>query len=165
MSEAGSPSLTLRSADEAFLRTAAEAAYPRECCGLLVGRSFHAQATDAWLVTRVIPTDNLHADPLRGFEVDPTAQFAVLRQLRDGPGGSSSERLLGHYHSHPDAPAVPSARDLAQINDPELIWLILGVAKSKAQGPTAWQASTDPPAFHPLRLIIVQAGAPGTEMP
>jgi len=95
------------------MRRAAVEALPNECCGLLVGRR-----APVAVVTRVVPAANVHDDPARFFTVDPAAQFKLLRDLGD-------ERLLGVYHSHPEGPPAPSPRDLAEANDPDLIWLVI----------------------------------------
>jgi proteasome lid subunit RPN8/RPN11 len=146
----------------AQLAQAAEAAYPEECCGLIVGRRLGLppeQGEGARLVvTRLVPAANLHREPRRAFELDPAAHFAVLRQLRQRhdqarEGGQPPEELLGHYHSHPDGPAAPSARDAAAAHDPELTWLIVGLAQGRCQDITAWwvvAASPNGAVFQPL---------------
>ena len=94
---------------------AARAAAPEECCGLIVGT-----LNPAPRALRLIPAKNTHPEPRRFFEIDPKVQFDTLRQLRQ-----SGEIILGHYHSHPAGPARPSARDLAEANDPDLAWLVI----------------------------------------
>ena len=165
MTAATPTSLVLGPAEQAALRAAAEAAYPQECCGLLVGRRHSGQAEITLFVTRVVPGDNLHAEPTRSFELDPAIHLAVLRQLREAAGNPDSDQVLGHYHSHPDAPAVPSERDRAQINDPDLLWIIIGVIHGKADAPTAWQASASPPSFHPVPVRSAGQDAAESEMP
>jgi proteasome lid subunit RPN8/RPN11 len=104
---------------EAMLQSA-RAAVPEECCGLVIG-------TPDGEVTRLVPAANVHEEPLRFFTLDPKAQFAVLRQLRD----QTDEILLGHYHSHPIGPAEPSARDLADADDAEMVWLLIDPLKGE----------------------------------
>jgi proteasome lid subunit RPN8/RPN11 len=99
---------------------AARAAYPEECCGLLVGQGNR--------VTRLVPTHNVHETPRRFFTIDPAVQFATLRDLRDLKNG---EEVIGHYHSHPDGPAEPSARDLAEAADPEALWIVIDPRKGE----------------------------------
>ena len=108
----------------ARLRSAAEAAYPGECCGILVGRSGGGDFT----VTGVEPSANVAPTgaPDR-FEVDPTLHFRLLRGLRGG-----ADAIIGHYHSHPDHEAEPSAADRARAYEPEMVWLITAVAAGKA---------------------------------
>lgn len=105
------------------MRQQAVAAFPEECCGLLVGR----RIGDRFLVTRIEPSPNVTTgDPARDFEVDPGLRIRLERALREG-----DEAVIGHYHSHPNGEALPSGRDLARAYEPELVWLIMAV---RAQG-------------------------------
>ena len=104
----------------ALITVAAEAAYPKECCGLLAGRDDGGDVR----VTRVEPSPNLaEGDQRDSFLVDPKIQFDLMRDLREGP-----ERIIGHYHSHPDHPARPSERDRQSVFYPDHIWVIVSVA-------------------------------------
>src|SRR5256885_11334251 len=82
---------------------AAEAAYPAECCGLLVGTRTPNGVVE---VTRVHASPNLGRQRDR-FEIDPRLWVDLSRALGKGP-----HRVVGLYHSHPDGPAQPSAADL-----------------------------------------------------
>ena len=97
---------------------AAEAAYPGECCGLLVGVQHNNGVHE---VKRVTPSRNLGKAPDR-FEIDPQLWVDVTRAHRGG-----LLRVVGLYHSHPDGPAQPSAIDLEAAWGEELVWLIVGV--------------------------------------
>lgn len=102
------------------LRKEAEAAYPGECCGLLVGT--------AGKVTRAVLSPNILAqDGNDVFEVDPQVRIDTEREVR-----GTSERVIGHYHSHPDHPAQPSTTDVQRAFEPDLIWLIISVEQSRA---------------------------------
>lgn len=108
---------------------AAEAAYPREACGLLIGRRRAAEI----VVTRVVASDNLApADENDSFEVDPQVRFDAMRAAE-----AAGEEIVGHYHSHPDHPAQPSTRDLSMAYEPELAWLITSVVAGQAVQTTA----------------------------
>lgn len=96
----------------AALLTAAAQTPTHEICGLLFG-------TDN-VIARAEPAANVAAEPRDSFEIDPAALFAALRAERGG-----ALRLIGHYHSHPNGNAMPSARDLAAA-EPGKLWLILG---------------------------------------
>ena len=98
---------------------AAEAAYPGECCGLLIGVQ-HKNGVHE--VKRVAASRNLGKAPNR-FEIDPQLWVDVTRAHRGGP-----TRVVGLYHSHPDGPAQPSAVDLEAAWGEELVWLIVSVA-------------------------------------
>ena len=84
----------------------------REICGLLFGSRDR--------IDRAIATDNVAERPQDSFEIDPRALFAALRAERAG-----GDKLIGHYHSHPNGAAEPSPRDLAAA-EPGKLWLILG---------------------------------------
>lgn len=141
---------------EPILRTieaAAEAAYPDECCGLLVGRD--GEAGDI-VVTAVAPSVNVaqgnHAD---SFEVDPQLRFDVMRRLGEkNAGGGAPERIVGHYHSHPDHPAMPSARDLEMVYEPEFVWVIVAVERGHATGMRAHRLDEAAGRFHEIELAV-----------
>jgi len=90
---------------------AAAAAPDREICGLLFG--------SAGRIDRAQVAENVAARPQDTFEIDPRALFAALRAERAG-----GPRLIGHYHSHPNGSAEPSARDIAAA-EPGKYWLII----------------------------------------
>ena len=109
---------------------AAEAAYPDECCGLLVGRR---DAGGDVRVTRVAASGNeTRGDAGDSFEVSPKLRFDLMRELDDGP-----EDIVGSYHSHPDMPAKPSERDLDMAYEPAMVWLITSVEDGRATDTTA----------------------------
>jgi proteasome lid subunit RPN8/RPN11 len=113
------------------IRAVAEAAYPQECCGLLIGRD--GGAGDI-LVTAVEPSTNRAAGDRRdSLEVDPQLRFDVMRRLDASSAKSgASVRIVGHYHSHPDHPALPSARDLEMAYEPDMIWVVVAVEGGRA---------------------------------
>ncbi len=109
---------------------AAEHAYPEECCGLLIGRGDDASRVD---VTRIAASRNVAEGRERdSFEVDPKLRFDLMRELNDGP-----DRIVGHYHSHPDHPARPSVRDTEMAWEPDLVWVIVSVEDGRAGPVTA----------------------------
>ncbi len=88
---------------------------PYEACGILTGRGgrvLHAYATD-----------NAKRSPVF-YEVDTEQQEQVLTAM-EGRG----EELLGIYHSHPTAPAIPSLNDVNQaVHYPDAFRLIISLA-------------------------------------
>lgn len=94
--------------------------YPAECCGLLIGTD--APGGDL-LVQEVVRSSNLDpAGGARAFEVDPALILDWQKKTR-----GTGQRILGHYHSHPDEPAEPSSTDLARAWEPGQVWLIMTV--------------------------------------
>ncbi|MEM9312021.1 MAG: M67 family metallopeptidase [Pseudomonadota bacterium] len=94
------------------IQAAARAAHPEECCGLLLGETSER-------ITRAAPTQNVHPNPARAFEIDPQALIDAHRAQRGG-----GPLLIGHYHSHPTGDPRPSAIDAAHAPGDGLIWAI-----------------------------------------
>ena len=126
------------------VREAARTAAPLEACGLLLGHSELGRI----VLSSCVPSQNLAADPVRRFEVDPAVRLRVQRETRGG-----GESVIGLYHSHPAGVAVPSATDRECLYEPGLVWLIAG------RGPRwtirAWLALQDD--FRELPLSVVDA--------
>lgn len=95
-------SLTLSPEAVADMRAACEDAYPREACGLLLGRSAEARR-----VLRVVVARNLDPSASR-FVLDPVDFVRA-----DGLARDAGMEIVGVFHSHPDQPARPSREDEA----------------------------------------------------
>ena len=154
------PAIVFPSALFRQVAAAAEAAYPEECCGLLVGRGeagtgSEAESESEIEVRQVVPSANVAADdtgaPRRGdrFEVDPELRFRVMRETE-----GSGLRIVGHYHSHPDHPPRPSAHDLESALEPEFVWVIVAVEKGRAGAATAHLLDPEARRFQEIRLLI-----------
>ncbi|GIK29123.1 MAG: hypothetical protein DWB44_04140 [Chloroflexi bacterium] len=86
---------------------------PNEVCGVLIGRVGHAP--------RPVPLTNVDPNPRTGYMADPEELAKVLtRAIAD------DERLHAIYHSHPNSPAIPSRRDIADWGYPDSVMLIAG---------------------------------------
>lgn len=108
-----------------------------EICGLLAGRGHTVEA--------LIPARNIAADPARSFEIDPATLLAAHRSVRQ-----HGQRVIGHWHSHPNGRLEPSARDAARALDNGQIWLILA-----GGGMAAWIARSQPAGaarFEPVEI-------------
>ncbi|CAA7621575.1 Mov34/MPN/PAD-1 [Candidatus Terasakiella magnetica] len=149
------PVIVLTPAQMASIADAAEAAFPAEGCGLLVGTGRRTIT-----VTRLVAAKNLLAgDGPDRFELDPSIHIRMECDLRGTP-----ERIVGHWHSHPDGTAQPSATDLAMAWEPDLVWLIVGVAASCSGGGQVVQAlahrlDCEAGRSHPVPLRIAQNNA------
>jgi proteasome lid subunit RPN8/RPN11 len=124
---------------------AAEAAYPRECCGLLAGRT----GSDSDVEVRAVhPSANLdRSGRADRFEVDSKLFIDLNRDLR-----GTGERVVGVYHSHCDHRAQPSETDLELAWDPELVWLIVAVEGGQAVHSTAHVMDAGGRQFHDIGL-------------
>lgn len=128
-----------------IMADAAEAAWPAEACGLIVGRG----KGQLIRVTRIVPAANLITDDPHRFELDPTARLTLERELRDA---DSRDRIIGHYHSHPDGTAAPSATDRAMTHEPDLAWVIIGVTDGQAIQTLAHRLDEKRGAFRPVPI-------------
>lgn len=98
------PRLVLSAALRRQLADWAHARYPHEACGLLLGRVEAART----VVVEAREARNLAADARARFELDPAEHLAAERRA-----ASLGLAVVGAWHSHPDQPARPSARDRA----------------------------------------------------
>ena len=129
------------------IERAAEAAYPEEACGLLVGRFGPG---GAWRVNAVEASANVAEPPrTRRFEVDPKLRLRLERELRESP-----DSVMGVYHSHPNGSAAPSETDISMIFEPDMIWLITAVSEGRAGVTMAYKPTGDGAAFRPLGIDL-----------
>ena len=112
------------------IRQHGEAAYPNECCGILLGILDDACKT----VTQAIPTENSSATPANHYRIAPSDLIQTLREIR-----SSGLEIAGFYHSHPGHPAQPSTTDLTEAHWLGCSYLITTIVQGRA---------TDTHAFH-----------------
>ncbi|GAC1327831.1 MAG: M67 family metallopeptidase [Candidatus Dormibacteria bacterium] len=122
------------------LRRHAEAAYPNEGCGVLLGHP----STGAG-VTEVRPGRNLRGPDDRArdrYLLDPADILAAQRDA-DASGGD----IVGFWHTHPDHPSRPSQYD-ADHAWPSYAYVIVSVREGKAAGEQCWILDTEsPPTF------------------
>lgn len=79
--------------------------YPRECCGILLGKRMDGRKT----VYRVIQTRNMADKRQSGahFLINP---LEIVRA--EGLAEGEKLEIVGFYHSHPDHAAVASQEDI-----------------------------------------------------
>lgn len=88
---------------------------PNEACGLLSGKN--GRADTIWIM------DNVDPSPV-SFAMD-VGQIRRVFQLMERRG----EELVGIFHSHPTAPAIPSPHDIEHVSYPEVAYLIVSFAE------------------------------------
>jgi proteasome lid subunit RPN8/RPN11 len=87
------------------MKAHAEACYPNECCGILIGSETpDGQRTG---ITAVACRNAYEGDQKDRFTIDPKDQIAAERQSRELGLG-----VIGFFHSHPDEAAYFSQTDL-----------------------------------------------------
>ena len=140
-------------ADLDRIEAAGVTAYPDECCGLLIGHDIDDGGIE---VVRVAMSENVEPGDRRSrFEIDPRLLIALRRDLR-----GARDRIVGHYHSHPDHPARPSAHDAERAWEPEMVWLITAVIGGEATETTAHVLEDGGGGFRQIGLQIT-GKAPG----
>ena len=100
----------------------AESAYPRECCGALLGEC----SSEGAVVAESVPATNIAGAATRRFEIDPSELLALHRRCRE-----HGIEVVGYYHSHPDGGPQPSELDRRDAW-PELSYLIVSVERGEA---------------------------------
>lgn len=129
------------------VRADLERAYPHEGCGLLVGRVESA----AQVLDRA-PADNRRLAEwaaARRYLIDPDEFLRLSREAAE-----RGLEIVGVYHSHPDAAAVPSAYDREHAW-PWYCYLIVGIRRGFAREARAWRLRDDRSGFdeHPLEIV------------
>ena len=123
------PSLYLPRALRGQLEQRAAAAYPREACGLLVGRRGVSGE-----VLEVTEGKNVEAGADR-YSLDPLHLLEVERGAR-----ARGLEVVGVWHSHPDHDAVPGALDRAGAQE-GWSYLIVSVRAGAPSGARCWRAT------------------------
>lgn len=138
----------------------AEATYPDECVGLLLGylTDTHKRVVAAYPVENrwegqvtLAETDNAESRRDR-FYLDPRDYLRADRAAQ-----AQGLDVVGCYHSHPDHPAHPSGRDLvgAQgIGGSSFAFVIQRVDQGVATELKSWLLLDDTSAFEPEELIM-----------
>ena len=131
--------ILLSSSDADRLVAHARRAYPRECCGVLLGRD----CGENHQVERVVPASNIAEDDQRtNYQLDWSTLFRVVRAARLGP-----QRILGFYHSHPDGSTRPSRRD-RQAAWIDYAYLIVSTDGHTRSGLSGWRMPAEGTEFH-----------------
>ena len=112
------------------IETEGAAAYPNECCGILIGRDVGGRR----LVEKLEPGQNVFAADERyhRFSIDPRAQLKAEREAE-----AEGKVVLGFYHSHPDHPARPSEYDREHAW-PFYSYVIVSIEKGRPADMTSW---------------------------
>ncbi len=85
-----------------------------EICGLI--------SRDRDGFRKCYPVPNAAGDKKRFFALDPREQIAAIRTMRE-----HGEALAAIYHSHPEAPPLPSLDDIEQHEYPDVLYLIISL--------------------------------------
>jgi [CysO sulfur-carrier protein]-S-L-cysteine hydrolase len=114
---------------------------PDECCGLLLARGD--------VIYEAVRARNARRSPT-AYLVHPEDHFAAIRRAR-----LEGTRVAGAYHSHPRSAARPSATDIAEAHDPELLYVIVSLQAGQ-EGFDAWRIRDGD--VSEVELEVVQGG-------
>jgi len=123
----------------------AEGEYPRECCGLLIGRIEDEGHTR--IVVATCPVSNAwgESDALHHrMLILPQDYMRAERTFREQNLG-----VVGNYHSHPEHPAIPSQFDLEHLAPwTTMSYIVISVAKGQLSELRSWELAADRSHFN-----------------
>jgi proteasome lid subunit RPN8/RPN11 len=123
-----------------------EASFPNEGGGFLVGTTHNNITT----IHAVIAVANVFETEEQYHRYAMTPQnWANMEDKADEMGYS----LVGYYHSHPNAPAIPSEYDRVHAL-PNFVYIITSVMSGKAVDQRVWHLKADRSAFDAGELSV-----------
>jgi proteasome lid subunit RPN8/RPN11 len=128
--------LLLSSELEKNIRTDGEAAYPNECCGIILGEINGDESKNARRVVAIINSRE-DGEQYHRFLITPEDMLRAEQTAR-----AAKLEVIGFYHSHPDHPSAPSGYDKDHAL-PFYSYVIVSVDKGKAQVLTSWVLTND----------------------
>lgn len=138
----------------------AEATYPDECVGLLLGRLDGATKQ----ATAIFPVENRWEGQMPlGENDDPTSRrdrfYLDPRDYLRADRAAQAQGLdvVGCYHSHPDHPAQPSERDRVGargVAGASFAFVIQSVRQGVAAELASWLLHDDGSAFDAEELVV-----------
>ena len=124
-----------------------EGTYPNEGGGFLLG---HVVDGDV-VIKDITQVENVFEEAEQYHRYAMTPQdWMRLEDEADEKGLT----LVGYYHSHPDAPAIPSVYDRDHAL-PNFVYVITSVQQGKAVDMRVWQLQADRTAFNDETLLII----------
>jgi proteasome lid subunit RPN8/RPN11 len=108
------------------------AAFPNECCGVMIGHDDNA--TGKRIVEKLEPLTNSFeaTEQYHRFRLDPLEYIQAEKSA-----SAQGKLILGFYHSHPDHPAKPSEYD-RQYAWPFYSYVIVSIMNRKPTAMTSW---------------------------
>ena len=126
------------------IRDHLEGAYPREGCGILLGKSDGAGRT----ASVAVPCRNAYEGEQKDrFQLDPREQIAADRKARE-----LGLDVIGFFHSHPDCDAYFSKTDLEN-SCPWYSFVVLSIKKGKFDHANSFLPNADQTAAEKEELI------------
>jgi len=132
--------LLLSSELEKNIRIEGEAAYPNECCGIILGEISEDETKNARRVA-AIHNSREAGEQYHRFLITPEDMLCAEQTAR-----AAKLEVIGFYHSHPDHPSAPSGYDKDHAL-PFYSYVIVSVDNGRAQVLTSWELTDDRTAF------------------
>lgn len=125
------------------IQAAADAGYPHEVCGVLLGKlGYEPQVQEA------VPCANLNTERSRDrYELDPVGQLAIEKDARQ-----RGLDVVGYYHSHPDHSANASETDNS-LSWEATLYLIQSVVSGRSGELRAWHRPPGQPRLAEAEIL------------
>jgi len=138
--------ITVSHAHLVAMRAHSEQDYPYECCGLLIGQLGEYGRKS---VSEVYPISNAREEAAKRnrFLIRPEELLRGERHAR-----TKNLDVVGFYHSHPDAPAVPSQYDQEHAW-PTYSYIVVSVLKGSARDLRSWELHQDRSRFDEEEIL------------
>lgn len=145
--------LVLNQSLRARIEAAGIAAFPNECCGILIGRD-ESGPDGRRIVEELLPGKNaFEADEqYHRFSIDPRLQLQAERHAE-----AAGWMVLGFYHSHPNHPARPSEYD-REHGWPFYSYVIVSIMNGKPADLTSWVLNDVTEQFERQEIVDGVAG-------
>lgn len=125
-----------------------QSAFPNEGGGFLVGNI----QDGTHIVLEVHSVENVFAEEEQFHRfLAESGAYERIEDMADAKGLA----LLGYFHSHPNAPAIPSEFDRVHAW-PHFAYLIVSVRNGQAAEARLWALKDDRSAFDEATLVISQ---------
>jgi proteasome lid subunit RPN8/RPN11 len=122
----------------------AEAEYPRECCGLLIGSIEDDGRTRIVVETHTVSNAWEESEALHRRMLITPQDYMRAERLFSNQG----QGVVGNYHSHPNHPAEPSQFDLEHLAPwPTMSYIVVSVHERGAVGLRSWELAADGSQF------------------
>jgi proteasome lid subunit RPN8/RPN11 len=123
-------------------------AYPKECCGILVG----ADSGEDRSISEAHRAKNLREEQHDRYLIDERKLIEVIKSVR-----GTGKDVVGFYHSHPDYPSTPSQYDADNVAWPGYSYVIVSVKKEGVASVQAWIMPEEDGAFVEQQMSIKES--------